>query len=113
MPITNPAQKPPSTFFCVDAHTCGNPVRVVAGGGPALKGGDMSAARQDFLKTHDWVRNSLMFEPRGHDVMSGSIIYPPFNAENDIAILFIETSGCLPAQFFSEWITRCKNTLRR
>ena len=37
-----------------------------------------------------------MFEPRGHDMMSGSILYPPHNPENDFAILFIETSGCLP-----------------
>ena len=37
-----------------------------------------------------------MFEPRGHDMMSGSILYPPHNPENDVAVLFIETSGCLP-----------------
>jgi 4-hydroxyproline epimerase len=37
-----------------------------------------------------------MFEPRGHDQMSGSILYPPHNPENDVAVLFIETSGCLP-----------------
>jgi len=37
-----------------------------------------------------------MFEPRGHDMMSGSILFPPHNPENDFAILFIETSGCLP-----------------
>jgi 4-hydroxyproline epimerase len=37
-----------------------------------------------------------MFEPRGHDMMSGSILYPPHDVENDIAVLFIETSGCLP-----------------
>ena len=37
-----------------------------------------------------------MFEPRGHDVMSGSILYPPTRDDCDIAILFIETSGCLP-----------------
>ena len=37
-----------------------------------------------------------MFEPRGHDMMSGSILYPPHDPENDAAVLFIETSGCLP-----------------
>jgi 4-hydroxyproline epimerase len=37
-----------------------------------------------------------MFEPRGHDAMSGSIIYPAVNAESDLSILFIEVSGCLP-----------------
>ena len=84
------------TFFCVDAHTCGNPVRVVAGGGPNLVGENMSEKRQHFLKEYDWIRRGLMFEPRGHDMMSGSILLAPHDPENDFAILFIETSGCLP-----------------
>lgn len=84
------------TFFCVDAHTCGNPVRVVAGGGPNLIGANMSEKRQHFLKEFDWIRKGLMFEPRGHDMMSGSILFPPHEPQNDVAILFIETSGCLP-----------------
>ncbi|PIF31260.1 proline racemase [Flavobacterium sp. 9] len=84
------------TFFCVDAHTCGNPVRVVAGGGPNLVGANMSEKRQHFLKEFDWIRKGLMFEPRGHDMMSGSILYPPSDPDNDFGILFIETSGCLP-----------------
>jgi 4-hydroxyproline epimerase len=84
------------TFFCIDAHTCGNPVRLVAGGGPVLQGANMSEKRQHFLKEYDWIRKGLMFEPRGHDMMSGSILYPPHDPENDVAVLFIETSGCLP-----------------
>lgn len=83
-------------FFCIDAHTCGNPVRLVAGGGPELSGNSMSEKRQHFLKEYDWIRKGLMFEPRGHDMMSGSILYPPTNPANDTGILFIETSGCLP-----------------
>ncbi len=84
------------TFFCIDAHTCGNPVRLVAGGGPQLNGVNMSEKRQHFLREFDWIRTGLMFEPRGHDMMSGSILYPPHNPDNDVAVLFIETSGCLP-----------------
>ncbi|MBT5629972.1 MAG: 4-hydroxyproline epimerase, partial [Oceanospirillaceae bacterium] len=83
-------------FSCIDAHTCGNPVRLVAKGGPQLQGDSMSAKRQDFLANHDWVRTALMFEPRGHAMMSGSILYPPNDPQHDGAILFIETSGCLP-----------------
>ncbi|MCP9766921.1 4-hydroxyproline epimerase [Lacihabitans sp. LS3-19] len=83
-------------FHCFDAHTCGNPVRLVAKGGPNLEGKNMSEKRQHFLKEFDWIRKGLMFEPRGHDMMSGSILYPPSNPENDVAVLFIETSGCLP-----------------
>ena len=84
------------TFFCIDAHTCGNPVRLVAGGGPNLIGANMSEKRQHFLREYDWIRHALMFEPRGHDMMSGSILYPPHDPANDVAVLFIETSGCLP-----------------
>jgi len=84
------------TFKCIDAHTCGNPVRLVAEGGPELKGASMSEKRQHFLKEYDWIRKGLMFEPRGHDMMSGSILYPPHDPQNDVAVLFIETSGCLP-----------------
>ena len=56
----------------------------------------MSEKRQHFLKEYDWIRKGLMFEPRGHDMMSGSILYPPHDPQNDFAVLFIETSGCLP-----------------
>lgn len=83
-------------FHCIDAHTCGNPVRLVAKGGPQLEGKNMSEKRQHFLREFDWIRTGLMFEPRGHDMMSGSILYEPHEPENDVAVLFIETSGCLP-----------------
>lgn len=85
-----------NTFVCIDGHTCGNPVRVVKEGGPVLLGDSMSEKRQHFLKEYDWIRKGLMFEPRGHDMMSGSILYEPHDPANDLAILFIETSGCLP-----------------
>ncbi|MDT0621316.1 4-hydroxyproline epimerase [Croceitalea vernalis] len=85
-----------STFECIDGHTCGNPVRLVVKGGPNLKGETIGEKRLHFLRDFDWIRTGLMFEPRGHDMMSGSILYPPHNPENDIAVLFIETSGCLP-----------------
>src|SRR5437868_9164499 len=84
------------SFFCIDGHTCGNPVRLVAGGGRVLEGATMMERRAHFLAEYDWIRTGLMFEPRGHDVMSGSILYPPTRQDCDAAILFIEVSGCLP-----------------
>ena len=84
------------SFDCIDAHTCGNPVRLVVSGGPDLEGDSIAEKRLHFIREYDWIRTGLMFEPRGHDMMSGSILYPPADPENDAAVLFIETSGCLP-----------------
>ena len=91
--MTKPSRQ---EFQCIDAHTCGNPVRLVAKGGPQLEGANMAERRQHFQREYDWVRTSLMFEPRGHAMMSGSILYPATRADCDIGVLFIETSGCLP-----------------
>jgi len=84
------------TFFAIDGHTAGNPVRLVAGGTPLLRGNSMSERRADFMARFDWIRTGLCFEPRGHDMMSGGFLYPPTQADCDFGILFIETSGCLP-----------------
>ena len=85
-----------TVFECIDAHTCGNPVRVVKNSKPDLQGETMNDKRLHFMREFDWIRKGLMFEPRGHDMMSGSMIYPPHDPNHDAAILFIETSGCLP-----------------
>jgi 4-hydroxyproline epimerase len=71
-------------------------VRLVAGGAPALSGATMIEKRAHFLAEFDWIRKALMFEPRGHDMMSGAILYPATRPDCDVAVLFIETSGCLP-----------------
>jgi len=83
-------------FDCIDAHTAGNPVRLVKGPRPNLMGKNIMEKRLHFLREFDWIRKGLMFEPRGHDMMSGSFYFEPSDPENDVAILFIETSGCLP-----------------
>ena len=85
-----------TVFECIDGHTCGNPVRVVKTSKPDLHGATMNDKRLHFMREFDWIRRGLMFEPRGHDMMSGSMLYPPHDPEHDAAVLFIETSGCLP-----------------
>ena len=84
-----------TTFHCIDAHTCGNPVRVVTSGAPQLDGPSMLDRREQFLSEFDWIRTALMFEPRGHAMMSGSMLYPSARDDCDIGVLYIETSGCL------------------
>jgi 4-hydroxyproline epimerase len=84
-----------STFHCIDAHTCGNPVRVITQGAPPLEGETMLDKRAHFLAEYDWIRTALMFEPRGHAMMSGSMLFPSHREDCDIGVLYIETSGCL------------------
>lgn len=84
------------TFFCIDGHTAGAPVRLVTGGAPPLKGDTQTDRRAHFMADYDWIRQSLMFEPRGHAMMSGAVLYPPGREDCDMAVVYIETSGCLP-----------------
>lgn len=83
-------------FECIDGHTCGNPVRLVTKGAPELNGNTQAERRLDFLERYDWMRTGLMYEPRGHAQMSGAFLYPPTRDDCDVAVLYIETSGCLP-----------------
>jgi len=84
------------SFECVDGHTAGMPVRMVTSGAPDLQGADQSERRQHFIHEFDWIRRALMFEPRGHSAMSGSIIYPPSSDDFDMGVIYIETTGSLP-----------------
>lgn len=84
------------SFTCLEGHTEGMPVRMVIDGAPLLEGATMNARRHYFVERHDWIRRSLMLEPRGHAHMSGTLFYPPLSDNADFSLLFIETSGCLP-----------------
>jgi proline racemase len=80
----------------VDSHTEGMPTRVVTGGVGVLPGATMAERRQWFLDNSDELRTLLMYEPRGHGSMSGSILQPPTRPDADYGVLFIEVSGLLP-----------------
>jgi 4-hydroxyproline epimerase len=69
---------------------------MVVGGAPMIPAANMIERRRLFMAEYDWIRTALMFEPRGHDVMSGSVLYPPTRDDCDVAIVYIEVSGCLP-----------------
>ena len=74
-------------FECIDAYTAGNPVRLVVRPKPNLDGKNISEKRLNFINNFDWIRTGLMFEPHGHDMMSGSFFYEPSNPDNDVSIL--------------------------
>ena len=80
----------------VDSHTEGMPTRVVTSGFGPIPGKTMFEKKQYVEQHLDHLRTLLMFEPRGHGSMSGSIVLPPISPDADLGVIFIEVSGCLP-----------------
>lgn len=83
-------------FTTIDTHTGGNPTRTVLSGMPDLYGDTMSDKMLYMKEHYDWIRQFLMNEPRGHDVMSGAIMVPPCDPEADVGVIYVETGGYLP-----------------
>lgn len=77
----------------VDAHTGGEPFRVVVEGLPEIPG-DTVLDRRSHAQVHlDHLRKALMWEPRGHADMYGGLIGPPASEDGDISVLFIHNEG--------------------
>ena len=83
-------------FRTIDTHTGGNPTRTIVSGMPALNGETMAEKMLDMKNRHDGIRRLLMYEPRGHDVMSGACVVPPCRPDADVGVVYIETGGYLP-----------------
>ncbi len=77
----------------IDAHTAGEPFRVITGGFPDLPGETILARRRYARENLDHLRTALMWEPRGHADMYGCIVTPPVSPEADIGILFMHNEG--------------------
>jgi proline racemase len=83
-------------FHTIDTHTGGNPTRTLLRGMPPLCGKTMAEKMLHMRREYDWIRTFLMYEPRGHDVMSGALLVEPCHPEADIGVIYIETGGYLP-----------------
>jgi proline racemase len=77
----------------IDAHTEGEPFRVITGGFPELQGDTILARRRDAKNRFDALRTALMWEPRGHADMYGCLVTPPVSAEADVGVLFLHNEG--------------------
>jgi proline racemase len=77
----------------IDAHTEGEPFRVITGGFPDLPGETILEKRRYAKKYLDHLRTALMWEPRGHADMYGCILTPPVTPGADVGILFIHNEG--------------------
>lgn len=83
-------------FQTIETHTGGNPTRTIVGGIPTIHGSTMME-KVAFFRTHyDFIRTALMYEPRGHGVMSGCILTEPVHPEADLGVIYIEVGGYLP-----------------
>ena len=90
------AWRPPKGWLkitTIDAHTGGEPFRVITGGYPDLSGETILARRRYAKENLDHLRTALMFEPRGHADMYGCILTPPVSPEADFGILFMHNEG--------------------
>lgn len=77
----------------IDAHTEGEPLRVVTGGFPELLGETILDRRRFVKENLDHLRRALMWEPRGHADMYGCIVTQPVNPDADIGVLFMHNEG--------------------
>lgn len=84
------------TFHTIDTHTGGEPTRNVVGGIPNVPGSTMKD-KMLYMREHaDWIRQTLTYEPRGNEVMSGTVITPPCDPSADVGVLFFEVGGWMP-----------------
>ena len=86
-------QSDPIRITTVDAHTAGEPFRVITAGFPELQG-DTILARRRYAREHlDHLRTALMWEPRGHADMYGCLLTPPVTPGADLGVLFVHNEG--------------------
>lgn len=80
----------------IDTHTCGEPTRTVVGGVPKIPGKTMEEKMEYMARERDWIRTFICYEPRGNEVMSGTIITEPCNDAADVGVLYFEVGGWMP-----------------
>lgn len=80
----------------VESHTGGNPTRTVLSGIGRIPGATMMAKMEHMRAHMDGLRQLLMFEPRGHGVMSGCVLTEPVSEGADLGVIYIEVGGYLP-----------------
>ncbi len=82
----------------IDAHTAGEPLRIITGGLPPIPGDTILAKRRYAQEHLDHLRTALMWEPRGHADMYGCIMTEPTTPDGDLGVLFLHNEG---------WSTMC------
>ncbi|MCY4225027.1 MAG: proline racemase family protein [Bacteroidetes bacterium] len=78
---------------CIDAHTEGEPLRVILSGFPQPEGDTILARRKNLKDSFDSFRTALMWEPRGHADMYGCLLTEPISNDADFGVLFLHNDG--------------------
>jgi trans-L-3-hydroxyproline dehydratase len=81
------------TLKTIDAHTAGEPLRLIVDGFPHVEGRTM-LERREWVREHcDHLRTALMLEPRGHADMYGALLTEPERSDSDAGVLFLHNEG--------------------
>lgn len=83
------------SFHAVDSHTMGEPTRIITDGLPKIPGKTMAEKKEYLEDNLDYIRRSVMHEPRGHSNMFGSLLLPPCSDEADFGVVFMDGGGYL------------------
>ena len=81
---------------CIETHTEGEPTRTILSGFPEIPGDTMEKKMIYMMEHQDWLRKAICFEPRGNDVMSGTIVTKPCNPQADFGVLYYEVGNWMP-----------------
>jgi trans-L-3-hydroxyproline dehydratase len=77
----------------IEAHTAGEPLRIVTSGVPVIPGESILEKRRWVHENLDGIRRALMHEPRGHADMYGCYITPPVTGKADLGVIFMHNEG--------------------
>jgi len=94
--LKNSAWQPPAGWRCletIEAHTAGEPFRVILSGWPPVAGRNILEKRRFLQAHHDHLRRALIWEPRGHTDMYGCLLTEPDSPESDLGVIFLHNEG--------------------
>ena len=77
----------------IDAHTGGEPLRIITSGYPPIPGKTILEKRRSLSEKYDHLRKFLMLEPRGHSGMYGCLVTPPTTEDGNFGVLFMHNEG--------------------
>jgi len=81
------------TIRTIDAHTAGEPLRLIVDGFPPIEGATILEKREFVREHYDHLRRALMLEPRGHADMYGAVFTEPERPTSHAGVLFMHNEG--------------------